>query len=201
MFQSKFRRPVRYARLAWIAYQIRRGIIPKNVKDEEIGEALRITKPPNVLEIFGALRLRHFIKRGRLWSCEDHGLVSVRKVTTAFANYLVDCIQDTEGNLLDVFTWHDMGDDSTADANTQTALLNSRETRINGTNAENAANQFKSVATITATANYTVQEHGIFSAVSAGTMMDRNAPIDSPPAVVIDDQVEFTYELTVNAET
>ena len=200
MFQDKFRRPVRYAKLVWIAYQVRRGIIPKNVKDYEIGEALRITKPPNVLEMFGVLRLKHFIKRGYLWSCEDHGIVSVQKVTTAFANYLVDALQVSPGSDMQIFTFHDMGDDATADANTQTALLNSRETRANGNQLENAANQYSSIATITATASYTVNEHGLFSAVSAGTMMDRNAPITSPPAVVADDQVEFTYELTVNAE-
>ena len=72
MFQSKFRRPIRYARLAWIAYQVRRGIIPKNVKEGEIGEALRITKAPNVLEMFGVLRLKHFIKRVK--TQKDHKL-------------------------------------------------------------------------------------------------------------------------------
>ncbi len=196
MLQNLIKRICRYGRLHWIGWQVRRGILPKGITQGEVMEALRFTKSPNVLEMFGMLRMKIFRVSGKI---EDFGLVSVKKVTTAFANYLVDCFQDTESYLIDGFKYHDMGDDNTAETNAHTALQNSRETRIAGTQVENGANIYQSVANITATAGYTVQEHGLFNAVSAQTMLDRNL-VPNAPVVITDDVVQFTYELTVNAE-
>lgn len=200
MPQNLFKRFGRYARFQRIGWQVRQGILPAGVDQGEIYEALRHTKKPNVLEMFGFLRVRTFRKRGYLWTLmDDLGLVSCKKVTTAFANYLVDSLQDTENYLMDAFTYHDIGDDNTAESNAHTALQNSRETRVSGSQAENGANVYKSVANITATAGYTAEEHGLFSAESAGTMLDRNL-IPNAPALITDDVIECTYELTVNAE-
>ena len=57
----------------------------------------------------------------------------------------------------------------------------------------------KSVATITAIAAYTAIEHGLFDSMTATTdiMLDRTL-VASPPNLVTDDEVEWTYELTVN---
>lgn len=201
MPQNQFRRFGRFARFHWIAWQVRRGILPAGVDQGEIYEALRHTKKPNVLEMFGFLRIRTFRKRGYFWSLlEDRGLVSCKKVTTAFANYLVDSFQDTENYLLDAFKYHDIGDDNTAESNAHTALQNSRESRVAGTQVENTANIYKSVANITATAGYNAEEHGMFSASSAGTMLDRNL-VPNAPALIANDVIECTYELTVNAES
>lgn len=196
-----FKRFGRNARLQYLAWFVRRGILLENVSQAELYEALRVTKLPNVLEMFGFLRVKVFRKAGYLMrEIYPERLVSVRLVTTAFANYLVDSLVDTENNLMDAYTYHDMGDDVTAEANSHTALQNSREARVSGNQQENGANIYQTIATITATASYTVNEHGLFSASTSGTMMDRNL-VGSPPAVISDDQVQFTYELTVNAES
>jgi len=198
MFQDYYKKLVRFFRQKQIAKKVRKGIVPRGVPQGEIMEALKATKLAGVVEIFGFLRMR--IKRYLTGEWEDLGVVSVKKVTTAFANYVVDSLQDSTTYPLDAFTWHDMGDDGTAESNAHTALQNSRETRINDTSpGENTANIYQTVATIQASAAYTVNEHGIFNAVSGGTMMDRNL-VDNAPAVIANDTVEFTYELTVNAE-
>jgi hypothetical protein len=79
------------------------------------------------------------------------------------------------------------------------ALANSRETRIEGNQANNGAGVYKSQATITASAGYTVEEHGLFNLVSGGIMMDRNL-VPNAPVVIANDTVLFSYELSVSAE-
>jgi hypothetical protein len=128
--------------------------------------------------------------------------VSVRLVTTAFAAYIVDSLQDSTTYPLDIFHYHASGTGTTAEANTQTALVTEVETRANGTSIEGAsANIFKSVGTQTYTATRTIAEHGLFSqSAVGGTMLDRSLLGTTIP-VVNTDQIEWTYELTVNAET
>jgi len=199
MFQNQIKKFVRSFRQKRIAAQVRNGIVPHGITQGEIMEALQATKPHGVLEVVGFLRIRVLRHLTGLW--EDFGLVSVKLVTTAFADYVVDALQDSTTYPLDAFTWHDMGDDNTAESNAHTALQNSRETRINDASpGENGTNVYQSIATINASAAYTVEEHGIFSAVTAGTMMDRNL-VPNAPDVIANDSVEFTYELTVNAES
>lgn len=198
MLQNWFKKLRRIYRFHKIAGQVRRGIMPAGTDQGEIMEALRHTKKPNVLEIFGFLKMRVFHANGVLK--ENLGLQSVRKVTTAFANYTVDSLQNSVASPLSDFKYHDMGDDNTAEANTHTALQNSRESRATGTQTENGAGVYQSVANITATAGYDVEEHGIFSAASAGTMLDRNL-VANVPTVIANDVIEFTYELTVSAES
>lgn len=198
MFQNTIKKLIKSLRQKRIAAKVRNGIVPHGITQGEIMEALKATKPHGVLEVMGFLRVR--IRRHLTGKWEDYGLVSVKKVTTAFAEYVVDALQDSTTYPLDAFTWHDMGDDNTAESNAHTALQNSRETRINDTSpGENTAQVYQSIATINASAAYTVEEHGIFSAVSGGTMLDRNLVPNAPP-VIANDSVEFTYELTVNAE-
>lgn len=197
MLQDWYRRISRFFRLNFIAWRVRRGFLPAGVELGEIYEALRYTRPHGTLEMFGFLSWRQF-RKGIL--IKNGGLQSVEKVTTAFANYLVDSFQDTENSLLDLFKYHDQGDDDTAESNAHTALQNSRESRVAGTQVENGANRYKSVANITATANYTANEHGIFNASSGGCMLDRNLPANAP-VLEVNDVVEWTYELLVNAES
>lgn len=199
MFQDWIKRGDRFIRQNWIGYQVRKGILPVGVDQGEIYEALRHTKKLNVLEMFGFLRVRHFRKRGHLYSCDDYGLVSCKKVTTVFANYIVTSLGTSTAAFAN-FKFHDMGDNSQAESNGHTALNNSRETRVSGTQANNGANIYKSVANINATAGYTATEHGIFNIASAGVLLDRNL-IANAPVVIANDVVEFTYELTVNAES
>ncbi len=199
MFQSLPSRIYRNVRQSRIGSLVRRGIIPEGVEQAEIYEALRRTKPAGVLEMFGFLRMQIFRRRGYLFHCDDYGLVSCKKVTTAFAALVVTSLGASTANFAN-FKFHDMGDSSTPESNAHTALQNSRETRVSGTQANNGASIYQSVATITATAGYTVNEHGLFNAATANTMMDRNL-VPNAPVVITDDTVQFTYELTVNAES
>lgn len=180
-----------------IARLVRNGIVPKGVEQGEILEALKATKKPNALEMFGFLRMRVFRKSGLI---EDLGVVSVKKVTTAFAAYVVDSLQDSTTYPLDDFKYHASGDDGTAEANSQTALENEVESRATGNQGENGASIYQSVGTINYTGGFTIQEHGILSANAAGTLLDRNL-VPNAPVVISGDSIEFTYELTVNAES
>lgn len=198
MFQDIAKRISRNVRQNRIGHLVRRGILPEGVEQGEIYEAIRQTHPKGILEIFGFLRMKIFRKRGYLWHCDDYGLVSCKKVTTAFANYLVDCLVATNAAFAN-FRFHDMGDNSQAESNAHTALNNSRETRVAGNQQENGANIYQSIATITATAGYTVAEHGLFNIATAGILLDRNL-VPNAPVVITNDTVQFTYELTVSAE-
>lgn len=187
-----------YFRMVYVAALARNGFVPEGLLQGEVLKALKATKPSGVLEMMGFLRVRVFRHKEDRW--DDYGLVSVKKVTTAFANFVVDALQDSTANALDEFNYHDMGDDNTAEDNSHTALQNSRETRIAGTQTENGAGIFQSVATINASAGYDVEEHGLFNAESAQVMCDRNL-VPNAPTVINGDSVEFTYELSVAAES
>ena len=199
MFSNQIKKFAKYVRQKYVGFQVRRGVLPHGIVQGEVMEALKATKPSGVCEMFGFLRVR--VKKAATGLWEDYGLVSTKLVTTAFAEFVVDALQDSSTYALDLFTWHDMGDDNTAEDNSHTGMQNSREARVNDTTpGENTAQVYQSIATITATAAYTAQEHGIFNDAVANTLMDRNL-IPNAPVLVTDDQVEFTYELTVNAES
>jgi hypothetical protein len=183
------------ARPAHIRRLVERGVLPKASR-EEIYAALRETKAPNVLEMWGFLSAR--VCRGGEW--EDLGLLSCQKVTTAFTVYLVDAMQNSTTSPMDIFKYHGSGTGVTAEANTQTALVTEVETRATGSLTEGAStNIFKTVGTQTYTATRTIAEHGVFSASTSGTMLDRSL-LASTVSVENTDTIEWTYELTVNAE-
>lgn len=128
-------------------------------------------------------------------SIEDLGIVSTKVVTNAFVQFLVDQLQSSTGEVAN-FSWHGMGTSSTAENVTDTALGTQVESRINGTQTEGAStNIYRTVATITATAARAVVEHGVFSAVTGGTLMDRS--VFSVINLATNDAIQFTYELTV----
>jgi hypothetical protein len=127
---------------------------------------------------------------------EDYGLVSTRVVTTAGVNYLVDAFQGTTEP--ENFKYHGMGTGNTAEAVGDTALVTEVESRATGTQTEGAsANIYRTVATITATTARAIVEHGIFSASSAGTLLDRS--VFSVINLSTSDSIQFTYELTLPA--
>jgi hypothetical protein len=68
-----------------------------------------------------------------------------------------------------------MGTGAVAENVTDTALGTQVETRATGTQVEGAsANIYRTVATITATASRAITEHGVFSASTGGTLLDRS---------------------------
>lgn len=87
-------------------------------------------------------------------------------------------------------TW---GSGSTAPAVTQTTLVTElAESRVATTNSQPASNTVRHVFEITATANRTVNEWGVFSATSAGTMLYRGTL--STLNIETGDRVEFTID-------
>lgn len=192
---------LRKNRLRKIAKQVRAGVVPKDVGREEVFEALRLTRPRGAMEIFGLLSARHFDKFGNLK--QDLGLVGVRKVTLEFAKFLVDGMCDSDAAAeLDDFTAHEMGQGSTAEASTDQALVDAEDGRAVGTQTHGASsNIFRSIATITATSAYTVMEHGIFSTTGESDYLLDRTKLGTDFIVATDDEVEWTYELTVNTET
>ena len=156
-------------------------------------------KERHVVELEGILSAR--IKRAGEKRFRSLGVIARKKVTDAFVAYLVDSLQNSTTSPMDVFKYHDSGTGVGAENKTDTALgTPCAESRDTGTQIEGAtANIFKSVATHTYAGTFAITEHGLFSASSAGTLMDRS--VFAAINVVNTDQIEFTYELTCTSET
>lgn len=135
----------------------------------------------------------------------DYGVVSTRVVTDAGVGFIVDAFQNlTE---LENMKYHGYGTGGTAEAANQTALVTelttqyvSDSTRPTGTTTENAANIYETVATLSPDSGGTIAitEHGIFSASSAGTMLDRSL-FTAINLVAGSDSLQTTYRLTLTS--
>lgn len=144
---------------------------------------------------------RGFELHGDVWygpdcTVEDLGVIARRSITTIGVNFEVDAKQ----NLTEVenINFHSMGTNSTAEAIGDTGTLTEVETRATGTQSEPAANQYRSVGTITATAIRSIVEHCIHWASSgASTGYDRS--VFTAIALAVNDSIQFTYTLTYTA--
>lgn len=136
----------------------------------------------------------------------DYGVVSRRVVTTVGVGYIVDAFQNlTEAENM---KFHGFGTGVGAEAVGDTALgteLTTQyavdSTRPTGTTAEGAsANIFRTVATLSPDTGGTiaVTEHGVFSAASAGVLLDRSV-FSAVNLVAGSDSLQATYELTFTA--
>ena len=201
MLQYQGKSIMEYWRLRGIARKVRAGILPKGVDKDTIFEALKLTRPRNVMEMFGFLTAQ--IERADGGPPTDLGLVSVKKVTLAFANRLVDAMI-TSGDVLDNFNQHKQGSGSAAEASGDSALgvAQSGAQGVTGGAAVThgaTSNIYRTIGTITATTAYEIREHGVFNASTGGILLDRS--LVTAIAVNTDDVVTWTYELTVNTET
>lgn len=180
----------------WLGRQLRAGKLPRGRTSREIIEAIESGYRGLFGEIWGVLSCRVIHVDG---TYEDHGVISIRKVTTAFRDRIVDCLQNSTTSPLDVFKYHACGTGTSAEANTETALVTEVGSRVAGTQVEGAsANIYKSVATITPGGSYAITEHGILSASTSGILMDRS--LFTAINVGATDSIQFTYECTFNAE-
>ncbi len=163
----------------------------------------RFTGPLSAV-ITSQLRASHWDSQQHRWL--DLGVVSLKKVTTAGVGFLVDAWQNiTE---LENLKYHGVGTGTTAEANTDTALvtesttiLNPDSTRATGSLTEGAsANIFRTVGTPAFDGSGAITEHGIFSqaATGGGVLWDRS--VFSAINVVSGDSIQFTYDLTASAE-
>lgn len=142
----------------------------------------------------GALRLRLFKNDG---SVVDYGLASLRLVTTAFVEYMVDQLI-AETSAWGDFQFHDSGVGITAAAIGDTDIeTTDGVARTDGTQLEGASGEiYRSVGTITYGGTLAITEHGLFNIVTGGILMDRH--VFAAVNVVSGESIEFTYELTVN---
>jgi hypothetical protein len=129
---------------------------------------------------------------------EDLGWLANALVTDAFVSEIVDELVSTTGTEFADFDFHEVGTSATAENNNQTALVaTSGIARATGAPTD-ADPDYVNVATITADATETWEEHGIFNNSTSVAMMDRN--LTGGQAVNSSDQVEYSYTLTVNPE-
>ena len=128
----------------------------------------------------------------------DYGVVAHGLVTTAWVNFLVDNLQADTTEFGDL-KFHDSGVGVTGATIGDTDIeTTDGEARVTGTQAEGAsANIYQTVGTITYTTTKAITEHGVFTQVTGGTMVDRHT--FTAINVVNTDQIEFTYEYTANA--
>ena len=134
-------------------------------------------------------------------SVKDLGVIARKKVTGAFVTDIVaNMVTDTTA--FGDYKYHHCGTGSTAEANTQTALVTPfGGARVAGTQVAGGtatAPTYTSVATISFTSTLAIVEHAIFNASSSGTMLDRS--LFTAVNVVNGDSIQFTYVLTINAE-
>lgn len=138
----------------------------------------------------------------------DYGLASLRVVTTAGVNFLVDALQGTVEP--EILRFHGIGTGTNAEAVGDTALQTELttqytvdNTRPTGSLTEGAsANIFRSVATITLDSGTpAVTEHGILSqaATGGGTLLDRSVFAAINLVGANGDGIQTTYDFTINA--
>lgn len=119
-------------------------------------------------------------------------------VTDAYTYLLVDELVSSQA-AHSTFKYHDSGTGVVAEDVTDTALgTPCGDARDTGTQLEGAtANIYKSVATHTYGSSLAITEHGLFSASTGATLMDRSK-FDAVN-VTNGEKIEFTYQLTVTA--
>jgi len=176
--------------------KIRLGHVPRGRQAAEVIKAINDTCSGLFGEIWGLLSIKVFHGDG---TETDYGVVSTQKVTTAFRDRMVAALQNSTTSPMDVFKYHGCGTGTTAEANTQTALVTEVGSRVSGTQATDGnAYVYRSVATITPGGVYSITEHGLFSASTSGTLMDRS--LFTAIGVTATDSIQFTYDCTFSAE-
>lgn len=151
--------------------------------------------------MYGALWLKMF--RGD--DVLDLGLASLRVVTTAGVTYIAADIA-ASANDSNLFKFHGFGTGTTAEASGDTALVTELTTQYNPDNTRptgsqaSATNTYTTVATVSPDSGGTiaVTEHGIFTATSAGTLLDRSV-FSAVNLVAGSDSLQATYVLTLPA--
>lgn len=199
--QKRYGTPWQYKFLVFLRDHVNRDI-PRWWYNLVLGHDLHIST-------YARLYIKHYhtserdpFNSSKIGWWENVGLVAERKVTTAHRNFEIDNMVAETAEFGDQ-KFHRVGTSAQAESNADTALIvDAGITGVAGTQVD-ATPIYRSVATVTADATETWQEHGIFTqagtATPAGTLVDRN--LISPTVAVVNlDTVQFTYEMTKNAE-
>lgn len=149
---------------------------------------------------YGALLLSVLRSDG---SQDDLGCVSLGVITTAGVTYI--CADIAGGaNDSNLFKFHGFGTGTTAEASSDTALVTELTTEyatdnVRPTGSQAAStNTYTTVGTLSPDANVAITEHGIFTATSAGTLLDRSK-FSAVNLVGSADSLQATYVLTLAA--
>lgn len=143
--------------------------------------------------MIGRLQIRYRHPSERIWT--DLGIVSEALVTNAALAIVISVMRGNDATTLQNFKYHDSGTGSTAESILDTALITPiGEGRNTGTQENPSTNVWRSVATHTYFVSAAIREHGIFSSVTGGTLLDRS--VFSAIDVVANTELEFTYTLT-----
>lgn len=154
-----------------------------------------------IVVVESSLSLVAFRKWGAV---EDYGIVGRKVVTDVGVGYIVDAFQNSVE--VENMKFHGLGTGTTAESAAQTALVTELTTeytgdvRATGTTTEGAtANIYRTVATNTldGTPGAALREHGVFSASTAGVMLDRT--LYSAITLSSGDALQSTYELTFSS--
>lgn len=123
---------------------------------------------------------------------QDIGLISTKLVTTAGVAWLATLLAGTStGNA----KYHASGTGTTAENVSDTALVSdSGVARATGSQVA-STNTYTSVGTQTYVGTLAITEHGLFTASSSVTLIDRS--VFSAINVVSGDSIQFTYVLTL----
>lgn len=134
------------------------------------------------------------------------GLMSLRVVTTAGVNRIVDGLQST-GTDLSLWKFHGFGTGTNAEAVGDTALQTeltteyvTDNTRPTGSQTEGAANVYRTVGTLApdGAGTLNITEHGVFTATTAGSLLDRSV-FTAVALTRSQDSLQVTYDFTVAA--
>ncbi|MEE9197681.1 MAG: hypothetical protein V3U45_06020, partial [bacterium] len=131
----------------------------------------------------------------------DYGAVARLVITDAGVAFLVDD-WDTDAEDITLMNFHDSGTGVVAEAvgDVDLGTPAGPTTRATGTKSQPAANQLRSVGTITYTSTLAITEHGLFHDSTRGApdnLWDRS--VFSAINVVNTDSIEFTYTCTVSS--
>lgn len=125
----------------------------------------------------------------------DLGVIADRIVTNAFIALITDELTNTDRPAMQTMKFHASGTGTNAESAADTALQTEVETRDTGTQTSPLAGQYQTVATHTYGNNFAITEHGVFSASTVGTLLDRSK--FSAINVVNGSQIQWTYTLTI----
>lgn len=134
------------------------------------------------------------------------GLVGHKVVTTAGVTKIVDFLRANDVSTAANFKFHGIGTGSTAEATGDTTLVTELtteytpdSTRPTGSQTNNGATVYRTVGTITvdATPGAAIREHGVFSAATAGTLLDRT--VFAAITLASGDSIAATYDCTIAA--
>lgn len=164
---------------------------------------LQVARLLGIIALQGVLYLRVDRADGTI---EHLGLASLKVVTTAGATKIVDFLRANDTTTGANFKFHGVGTGSTAEAVGDTALVTelttqyaTDSTRPTGSQTNNGATVYRSVGTIAPDSGFPIvlREHGLFSASSAGTLLDRSV-YGAATMNVLGDSITPTYDFTVN---